>query len=325
MNLARVGAIAQRAEALGYESLWVAEAWGTDAISILGAVAAATQRVQLGTAIINVFSRTPALIAQTAATLDALSGGRFVLGLGTSGHQVVHGWHGIPFERPVLRTREVIEIVRTVLQRKPLRHEGDVFHLAQGLKLMMHPLKSEVPIYLATLTPAGLRLTGELADGWMPTMFAPEHLDVFRPELEEGARRGGRDLARLSIAPLVPVAIADDLRAGREAVRPWAALYVGGMGSRERNYYNQTVMRYGFTAEARRVQDLFLAGQKIEAAAALSDTLLDAVAITGPPAKIKERLDAYRAAGVTTLLARLHARDEAAELAAMERLAAIAA
>ena len=325
MTLSRVRELAKRAEALGYESLWVAEAWGTDAVSILGAVAAVTERVQLGTAIINVFSRTPALIAQTTATLDALSAGRFVLGLGTSGHQVVHGWHGIPFERPVVRTREVIEIVRAALQRKPLRHEGEVFHLAQGLKLMMHPLRPQVPIYLATLTPAGLRLTGEVADGWMPTMFSPEHVDVFRPALEEGARRAGRDLGRMAIAPLVPVAINDDPRAARDAVRPWAALYVGGMGSRDRNYYNQTVARYGFAAEARRVQDFYLSGQKIEAGAALSDALLDAVALTGPPAAIKQRLDAYRAAGVSTLLARLHVRDETDELAALESLAALAA
>jgi F420-dependent oxidoreductase-like protein len=325
VDLARIRTIAQRAEALGFESLWVPEAWGTDAISILGAVGAVTERVQLGTAIINIFSRSPALLAQTAATLDTLSGGRFTLGLGTSGHQVVQGWHGIPFEQPVQRMREVIEIVRLALKRQPVRYEGQVFTLKQGLKLMLHPLRADVPIYLATLTPAGLRLTSELADGWMPTMFSPEHMHVFAPLLQEGAARSGRDLKTLAIAPLVPVAVANDAGAGRDMVRPWAALYIGGMGSRERNYYNRTVAGYGFEVDARRIQDLYLNGQKIEAATAIPDALLDAVAITGPPAKIRERLAAHQAAGVTTVLARIHAGDQKAELAAMETLAAAAA
>jgi F420-dependent oxidoreductase-like protein len=325
VDLARIRTIAQRAEALGYESLWVSEAWGADAISILGALAAVTERVQVGTAIVNVFSRSPALLAQTAATLDALTTGRFVLGLGTSGHQVVQGWHGVPFEQPGQRMREVIEITRLALKRQPVRYEGSVFTLNQGLKLMLHPLRADVPIYLATLTPQGLRLTSELADGWMPTMFSPEQMDRFVPLLEEGAARSGRDLKGLAIAPLVPVAVADDARTGRDMVRPWAALYIGGMGSRERNYYNRTVAGYGFEAEARRIQDLYLHGQKIEAAGAIPDALLDAVTITGPPAKIRERLAAHQAAGVGTLLARIHAGDHKAELAAIETLAAAAA
>src|SRR5216683_6614899 len=196
--------LAQRAEALGYESVWMPEAYGTDAVSILGALAARTERIQLGTGIVNVFSRTPALLAQTAATLDALSGGRFILGLGTSGHQVVTGWHGVPFDRPLQRIRETIAIVDQVLGRQPVRFEGEVFQLPQGLKLLAHPVRPRVPVYLATITPAGVRLTAEVADGWMPILYSPEHADVFRADLEAGLARGGRELSALEIAPTMP-------------------------------------------------------------------------------------------------------------------------
>jgi len=211
--------LTHRAEALGFDSVWMPEAYGTDAISILGALAARTERIRLGTGIVNVFSRTPALLAQTAATLDLISGGRFILGLGTSGHQVISGWHGVPFERPVLRMRETIAIVRQVLRRERLEFRGEVFQLDKGLKLLARPVRATVPIFLATLTPAGLRLTGELADGWMPTLFSPEHMDVFRAELETGARAGGRSLSSLAIAPHVPVVIDDDRARARDAVR----------------------------------------------------------------------------------------------------------
>src|SRR5713226_113279 len=210
--------LAQRAEALGFDSVWAPEAYGTDAISILGALAARTERIQLGTGIVNVFSRTPALLAQTAATLDLISGGRFILGLGTSGHQVVAGWHGMAFEQPLLRMRETIAIVRQVLRRDRLVFDGDVFHLDMGLKLLAHPVREMVPIYLATLTPGGVRLTGELADGWIPTLFAPEHMDLFRPELEAGARIAGRSLDSLAIAPHVPVVIDDDRVRARDVI-----------------------------------------------------------------------------------------------------------
>jgi len=184
----------QRAEALGFDSVWVPEAWGTDAISMLGALAARTQQIRLGTGIVNVFSRTPTLLAQTAATLDLISNGRFILGLGTSGHQVVSGWHGMRFDRPLQRMRETVEIVRRVLRQERLRFEGEIFTLDQGLKLLARPVRPGVPIFLATLTPAGLRLTGEVADGWIPTLFSPDHLDLFLPELEAGARAAGRSL-----------------------------------------------------------------------------------------------------------------------------------
>jgi F420-dependent oxidoreductase-like protein len=314
-------ALVQRAEQLGFESAWVPEAYGTDAVSILGALAARSERIHLGTGIVNVFSRTPALLAQTAATLDLLSGGRFTLGLGTSGHQVVEGWHGVPFEHPVRRLRETMEIVRRTLKRERLLYEGEIFHLAQGLKLMAHPVRDTVPIYLATLSPAGLRLTGELADGWMPTLFSPAHLDVFRSDLAAGAQASGRDPKALALAPTVPVMIDDDQGRARDALRPWAALYVGGMGSLARNYYNQVVRRYGFEPEAAEIQRLYLSGNKLEAIRHVPDALIDAIAIAGPVPYVRERLAAYRAAGVTTLLARVAAQDGAARLHTLEALA----
>lgn len=297
------------------------EAYGTDAISILGALAARTSRIGLGTGIVNVFSRTPALLAQTAATLDQLSNGRFSLGLGTSGHQVVAGWHGVAYEHPLRRMRETVEVVRQVMRREPLRYEGEVFHLAQGLKLMAHPRRPAVPIYLATLTRGGVRLAGELAEGWIPTVFSPDHFQVFREDLDAGRRAGGRSQAALDVAPTVPVAIAEDTAAARDSLRPWAALYVGGMGSAARNFYNQTVRRYGFEREAIEIQELYLGGRKLDAIRRVPDALVDAIALAGPQGRVRERLHAYRAAGVTTLLARIHAPDPESELKALQTLA----
>src|SRR5437588_7921862 len=248
--------LTQRAEARGFDSVWMPEAYGTDAISILGALAARTERIRLGTGIVNVFSRTPALLAQTAATLDLISGGRFILGLGTSGYQVVTGWHGMAFDRPLLRMRETIAIVRQVLRRDRLLFDGQVFQLDKGLKLLAHPVRETVPIYLATLTPGGLRLTGELADGWIPTLFSPEHMDLFRPELEAGARIAGRSVDSIAIAPHVPFSIDDDRARAREALKPWVALYVGGMGSKSKNVYNDLVSKYGLAAESHTMQEV---------------------------------------------------------------------
>ncbi len=317
--------LTQRAEALGFDSVWVPEAYGTDAISILGALAARTERIRLGTGIVNVFSRTPALLAQTAATLDLISGGRFVLGLGTSGHQVVSGWHGVPFDRPLLRMRETIAIVRQVLRRERLQFQGEVFHLDQGLKLLAHPLRATVPIFLATLTPAGLRLTGELADGWIPTLFSPDHVDLFLPDLERGARAAGRPLDSIAIAPSVPVLIDDDRGRARDSLKPWVALYVGGMGSRTKNFYNDVVQRYGFAAEASTIQDLYLNGKQLKAIRNVPDGLVDAITIAGPAAYARERLAAWSSAGVTLLLAAVHGKAQPDRLRTIEILAAAAA
>jgi F420-dependent oxidoreductase-like protein len=316
--------LAQRAESLGFDSVWMPEAYGTDAISILGALAARTERINLGTGIVNVFSRTPALLAQTAATLDLISGGRFILGLGTSGHQVVTGWHGMAFEQPLLRMRETVAIVRQVLRRDRLLFDGEVFHLDKGLKLLAHPVRDRVPIYLATLTPGGLRLTGELADGWIPTLFSPDHMDLFRPELEAGARISGRSLDSLAIAPHVPVSIDDDRARARDALKPWVALYVGGMGSKTKNFYNDLVTRYGFGEAARTLQELYLGGKQLEAIRQVPDALVDAISIAGPPSYVRERLPVWAAAGVTAMLASVHGKTQADRLRTLELLAAAA-
>ncbi len=313
------------AEAAGFDSVWVPEAWGLDAISTLGALAASTSRIRLATGIINVFSRSPALIAQTAATLDLISNGRVILGLGTSGHQVIAGWHGVDFDRPLTRMRETVEIVRSVLRREPLRYEKEIFKLTQGLKLRARPFRSEVPIFLATLTPGGLRLTGEVADGWMPTLLAPERTDLFRPYLEEGARKAGRSLDDIEIAAAVSVYIDDDRERAREAVRPWVAFYVGGMGSKNKNFYNETVRRYGFVDDAIAIQELYLAGKRLEATRRVPDALIDLVAIAGPPSTVRARLAAYAAAGVGTVVTGVHsAPTQESRLGMIEQLAAVA-
>jgi F420-dependent oxidoreductase-like protein len=324
LSFAEALQLTTRAEALGFDSVWVPEAWGTDAVSMLGALAARTERIRLGTGIVNVFSRTPALLAQTAATLDLISNGRFILGLGTSGHQVIRGWHGIGFEKPVTRMRETVSIVRQVLRQDRLRFNGEVFQLDQGLKLLVHPIRAAIPIFLATLSPAGLRLTGEVADGWIPTLFSPDHMDVFRPELEAGARTAGRSLDAIEIAPHVQVVIDDDRARARDALRPWAALYIGGMGSRTKNFYNELVHRYGFREEAHAIQELYLTGKKLEAIREVPDALLDSIAIAGPADYVADRLGAWSAAGVTLLLAGVHAADQAQRLKTLEILAASA-
>ena len=307
-----------RAEQLGFDSVWMPEAYGSDAISILAALAVKTTRIRIGTGIINVFSRTPALIAQTAATMDLISGGRFILGLGTSGHQVVSGWHGVPFDRPVQRMRETVEVVRSVLRRDALKFEGEVFSLTQGLKLQMHPLRKEIPIFLATLTPAGLRLTGQVANGWIPTLFSPDHRDIFLDELRTGARKAGRSLESIEVAPFMRVLVDNDAARARDEVRPWVALYVGGMGSRGKNFYKETVSRYGFAEDALAIQDLYLGGRKLEAIKRVPDALVDAITLAGPPGLIKERLAACAQAGVTLLIAAIQGRDQAQRLRAIE-------
>jgi F420-dependent oxidoreductase-like protein len=317
-------AFVQAADRLGYDRIWVAEAYGWDAFTVLTEIACQTERIELATGIVNVFSRSPALIAQTAASLDRISGGRFVLGLGTSGHQVIAGWHGVPFERGVRRMRETMEIVRTVLRRDRLTYEGEVFHLDMGLKLITHPVRDRIPIYLATLTPSGLALAGELADGWLPVFFSPRHFDqVLRPQLERGARRAGRPLNELSICVSQPVVVTDDVEAGRNAIRPYLALYIGGMGSRERNYYNQVFCSYGFEPEAKQIQDLYLSHRREEAMAAVTPEMIDLVTIIGPMDECRRRLDELERLGVAEVAIRLRVPGggQAELLEALEALA----
>jgi F420-dependent oxidoreductase-like protein len=284
-------AFVQAADRLGYDTVWIAEAYGWDAFTVLTEIACSTERIKLGTGIVNVFSRSPALIAQSAASLDDISGGRFVLGLGTSGHQVVEGWHGVKFERGVRRLRETMEIVRKVLKRDRLVHEGEIFKLDMGLKLITHPVRDRIPMYVATLTPAGISLAGEMADGWIPLFFSPQHWEsVLRPPLLRGAEKAGRSLNDVAICVYQTVIVTDDVEAGRDAMRPHLALYLGGMGSREKNYYNQLFRSYGFEEEARRVQGLYLERRREEAIAAVSPEMIDLVTIIGPIDECRRRL-----------------------------------
>jgi F420-dependent oxidoreductase-like protein len=315
----------QEAERLGYEAVFVPEAYSYDAVSIIAALAMKTERIKLGAGILNVYSRSPALLAQSASALDMLSNGRFILGLGTSGPQVVQGWHGMPFDKPLARTREVVEIIRMALRRERLLYDGETVKLDMGLKLINHPVRDAVPIIIASLGPKNLELTGEIADGWMPTLFAPNHMDVFRPHLEAGLKKAGRAWETLEIAPTVITAVYDDVDVCRQLVKPYLALYVGGMGSRERNFYNQLVQRYGYVEEAKRVQDLYLARDKTGAAAAIPDALVDETSIIGPADRCRERLAELAAAGVTMPVLGIAAFDQQTRLGTLEAMAPVAA
>jgi F420-dependent oxidoreductase-like protein len=299
--------IVQEAERLGYDSVWTAEAYGSDAATILGWIAGQTERIRLGSAIFQMPGRSPAMTAMTAATLDQLSNGRMILGIGSSGPQVAEGWHGQRFGKQIQRTREYVSVVRMALARERVVFQGETLELplpdgpGKALKLTIAPVQEQIPIYLAAIGPNNTRLAGEIADGWIPTLFSPEHVAEFRPLLEEGAARAGRSLNGFDIAPTVQVFVTDDVAAARDAMRPFLALYVGGMGSRDKNFYNQLVQRYGFEDAAREVQDLYLDGRREDAMAALPDELIDLVSLCGPPDHVRERLAVYRDAGVGTL------------------------
>jgi len=299
--------IVQEAERLGYDSVWAAEAYGSDAATVLGWLAGLTETIRLGSSIFQMPARSPAMTAMTAATIDQLSGGRMLLGIGSSGPQVAEGWHGQRFARQIQRTREYVEVVRMALARERLVYDGETLTLplpdgpGRALKLTIAPVQERIPIYLAAIGPNNTRLAGEIADGWIPTLFSPEHVAEFVPLLQEGAARAGRSLDGFDIAPQVNVCITDDLESGRNLMRPFIALYVGGMGSREKNFYNQLVQRYGFEEEARDVQELYLDGKREEAMARLSDELIDTVSLCGPAEHVRDRLAVYRDAGVGTL------------------------
>ncbi len=302
--------LVQEAERLGFDSIWTAEAYGSDAVTILAWLAGQTERIKLGSAIMQMPGRSAAMTAMTAATLDQLSGGRFLLGIGTSGPQVAEGWHGQRFGKQLQRTREYVEVVRLALRRERVVYDGETLTLplpdgpGKALKLTIAPVQERMPIYIAAIGPRNTTLTAEIADGWIPTLFSPEHVAEFRPLLEEGFARagGGKGFAGFDIAPTVNLFVSDDRDAARDAMRHFLALYVGGMGSRKQNFYNQLVQRYGFEDAARRVQDLYLDGKKDEAAAALPAELIDAVSLVGPRDVVRERLAVFRDAGVGTLM-----------------------
>ncbi|HYI98796.1 MAG TPA: LLM class F420-dependent oxidoreductase, partial [Thermoleophilaceae bacterium] len=293
--------VVREAESLGYDSVWTAEAYGSDAATVLAWLAAQTEKIRIGSAIFQMPGRSPAMTAMTAATLDQLSNGRVILGIGSSGPQVAEGWHGQRFGKQLLRTREYVGILRKALARERLEFDGEYYELplpdgpGKALKLMIGPVQERVPIYIAAIGPKNTQLCGEVADGWLPTFFSPEHVGESRKLLEEGAARASNGKAideSFDIAPNVNLCIEDDLESAREKVRPILALYVGGMGSRDKNFYNQLVQRYGFEQNAKEVQDLYLDGKKDEAAAALSDELIDTVSLVGPKERVRDRLEA---------------------------------
>ena len=309
--------LAREAERLGYHSLWTAEAYGSDSVTPLVWLAAHTERINVGTAIMQMPARTPAMTAMTAATIDLLTGGRFLLGIGASGPQVVEGWHGVVYGKLLTRTREYVEIIRTILKREqPLEHHGEYYDipvrggtgLGKPLKLIVHPLRSSIPIYVAAIGPKNVALVAEIADGWLPVFFSPRRANVFRSSLDEGfARRSdGKTLDDFDIAPTVSVVVGDDLDACRMHIKPNLALYIGGMGARGKNFYNDLACRYGYEDAAKEIQDLYLAGMRDEAIAAVPDQLVDEVALCGPRERIRDTLDEWREAGVTTMICAAH-------------------
>jgi F420-dependent oxidoreductase-like protein len=324
-------AAVRAAEQLGYDSVWTAEAYGSDAATILAWLAGQTSTIKLGSAIFQIPGRSPAMTAMTAATIDQLSGGRMILGLGTSGPQVSEGWHGQRFGRQLQRTREYFDVVRLALSRQRVVYQGATLQLplpdgpGKPLKLTIAPVQDRLPIYLAAIGPRNTALAGEIADGWLPTFFSPEHVGLFRTRLQEGAAVSGRTLEDFQIAPQVSVHISDDLAAARDFMRPALALYIGGMGSRKQNFYTALVGEYGFEQAAARVQDLYLDGKREEAMAALPDELIDLITLVGPRGRVADRLAAYREAGVGTLLVSPLGRTREQQFDQLRMLAELAA
>ncbi|MFQ5634704.1 MAG: LLM class F420-dependent oxidoreductase [Gammaproteobacteria bacterium] len=307
------------AERLGFDSVWTAEAYGSDAVSPAAWLLAKTTRIKVGTAIMQMPARTPTMAAMTAMTLDALSGGRFMLGIGPSGPGVVEGWHGVQYGRPLTRTREYIAIIRKIIERRaPLEHSGHHYQIpynGEGATGLGRPLKSilhgdpGLKIYTASITPNGLRCSGEIADGVFPIWMNPERFDLLAPHLEEGfaAAGAGKSLDDFDVAPMVSVVPGDDVDACRGLVREHMALYIGGMGPPGKNFYNDYASRMGYAEEAAQIQKLYLSGSKVEAARAVPEQLVDDCALVGPPERIRERLGAWKEAGrrghVGTLIA----------------------
>jgi len=303
------------AERLGYDSVWTAEAYGSDAVVPAAWIAARTERIHVGTGIMQIPARTPAMTAMTAMTFDALSGGRFRLGLGVSGPQVAEGWHGQPFGKPLVKTREYVEIVRAILRReKPVEFRGEYYQipyagpgatgLGKPLRSILHG-RADLPIYLAAVGPKNVALAAEIADGWIPVFFSARRPQLFREWLASGFKAAGRsaaDASRFDVMPMISVVVGDDVAACRAAVKPRVALYVGGMGARGRNFYNDIARRYGYEEAAQRIQDAYLAGRKDEAIAAVPDALVDEIALCGPRERLREHLADWKTSGATTLM-----------------------
>ena len=298
----------QQAESMGYDSVWTAEAYGNDAVTSAAYVLAQTSKIRVGTAIMQMPARTPAMCAMTAMSLDQLSGGRFIVGLGASGPQVVEGWHGVPYGKPVTRTKEYIQIMRKIFEREgPVEFDGQMYQMpnqSEGTTGLGKPLKSilaatDIPIYTASITPAGLRCAGEVADGVFPVWMDPNKYDVLGESIEQGFEKAGngKNLKDFDIAPFVTVAMNDDLDAAYDALRPWLALYIGGMGAKDKNFYHEYATRLGYGDAANQIQELYLSGKKPEAEALVPNELLDEVSLIGPRERIIERLGPWKEAG----------------------------
>jgi F420-dependent oxidoreductase-like protein len=294
--------LAREAEGEGYDTIWCSEVYTYDAFTTLTQLACATERINVGTNIAQIYARTPALLASTAASLDQMSGGRFILGVGASGPQVIEGWHGVPYDRPVQRTREIVEICRTVWSGGKVLHDGPVFTLDKGLRLLNSGHRANIPVYVASLGPKNIEMTAEIAEGWLPTLFSTSHADVFAEALAAGKAKRDPALPPLRVAPTTMVHVGDDVKAGIDACRFFVGFYIGGMGSKERNFYNQLVQRYGFRDEALKVQEMFLGGDKAGAIAATPDDLVDQVSIVGDEARVKDRLAAFAESGATDMV-----------------------
>jgi F420-dependent oxidoreductase-like protein len=299
--------LAREADRLGFAVCWAAEAYGSDVPSVLAWVAAQTERIDVGSAILQIPARTPAMTAMTAATLDTLSGGRFRLGLGVSGPQVSEGWYGVKYDKPLGRTREYAAIVRKALSRERLQHEGEHWTLplpggpGKALQLTVHPVREHIPLYLASLGPKNLELTGEIADGWLGLFASIRNLEDSLAHLSVGRAKVGKTLDGFDVAPTIPLSVGDDPAACAEPVRSYAALYVGGMGSRRQNFYNQLAQRMGYGQAAAKIQDAFLDTRYDDAAAAVPFEFIDETSLLGPKERIAERMADYARAGVTTL------------------------
>jgi F420-dependent oxidoreductase-like protein len=320
-------ALTREAERLGFAVVWAAEAYGSDAPSTLAWLAGQTTTIDVGSAVMQIPARSPAATAMTAATIDALSGGRFRLGLGVSGPQVSEGWHGVRFAAPLARTREYVEIVRMALARETVRYDGRHYRLplpdgpGKALKLGFHPPRERIPVYLAAIGPANLRLAGEIADGWLGIFVAPEHAADQLAALRAGRAAAGADLAGFDVVPSVPVVVGPDVAACADLVRWYAALYLGGMGSREQNFYLQLATRMGYGAAAARVQELYLDRRHRDAAEAVPAEFIDRTSLLGDAARIADRIAAYAEAGVTTLSVYPLAPDADAGVAALRTVA----
>jgi F420-dependent oxidoreductase-like protein len=321
-------------ERAGLAIVFVPEAYSFDAVSQLGYIAAKTQHLELASGILQLYSRTPALTAMTAAGLDYVSGGRFTLGIGASGPQVIEGWHGVPYDAPVGRSREIIEICRMMWRREPLVYQGKYYQLplaggtglGKPLKLINHPVRERIPIALAAIGPRNVALAAELAEAWEPIFYLPERAAaVWGDPLAEGSAKRDPSLGPLDVIAGAPLAIGDDVTGLRDLSRPHVALYVGGMGARSRNFYNTLACRYGYEAEAKAIQDAYLDGRKAEAEALVPAELLELTSLIGPEAYVRDRLAVYREAGVTTLSVTPLAPTHEARVRLIERISALAA